>query len=639
MSIRQRLNLDDAPRIGWWEKTGDDAARALYSQATALELAGYRRRYRDALLYRLVTGDDAPEVFGYWMSQRAASSAGGLSLANYREPEINVIASALEVFENRIGTLRPFVQILPNGGTFQVRESCSLAEHYTDALFDQVRLYEKTRLSFRDRGTWGTSFLKVTGNAEDKCVEIERVLRDEILIDAAAAVRGRPNNLIQRRYIARSEAYDLVDQAPSKERDGIAAAIRQAPPAFIGTFWAGQTPDPKIVLMEGWKLPTDSDDVGKNFLALPNKLISEDDWKRDHFPFAVARWQQESLGYWGGSCAFAMLPYQRTINKHVERTEANFDHQAYSGWIVDQGVQIKAEALGGRPGRVIRKNGSGNIEPIVPQSNAADALQAIEMWVQRAFLRVGLNQQQVAGLKQPGLTAAAALRTMVQIEDARNKGLQITSEQEVRDVAVLALEAADDINLSLDLPGVNGRTVAFADLKLKENARKISVFPINALVNDPEGRQQQIAELYADGNIDKRTKLRLMDMPDLQAFAQLQTAADDLVESQLDEIVRTGKYVAPEPFDDLTTAMTMARNRYWLEKRFAKYETKERARKVLRNLQCYMTAVSEMMTSGQQFIQPAPSAPQGMQPPAGAPAAPPMQSAPSIAPPAVPQAA
>jgi hypothetical protein len=640
VSYRTKLNLDDQPRIGWWDKEGDEAAMALYSQGTALEIAAYGRRYRQALLYRLVTGDDAPEIFGYWLSSRVAPSIGGLSLANYIEPSINVVAAALEVFENRIGTLRPFVQIIPNGGSFQVREACSLAEHYTDALFDQVRLYEKTRLSFRDRGTWGTSFIKVTPDTDRKAVNVERVLMDEILIDSAAATRGAPNNLIQRRYISRSEAYaDFVDTAPSSERDSIASAIRRAPAAFVGTFWAGADPDPKIALLEGWKLPCgvaddDNDaDEGRHILALATKVISrpeEQKWERNHFPFAVARWQQQSLGYWGGSMAYAMLPYQRTINKHVERLEANLDHQAFSGWLVDQGVQMKAEAFGGRPGRILRKNGAGNVVPITPESNAGDAYQALETWIQRAYLRVGLNQQQIAGMKQPGLTSGQALRTMVQIEDSRNKGLQITGEMEVRDIAMLALEAAEDVNLKIELPGVNGRTIAFGDLKLKENARKIGVFPINALVNDPEGRQQQIAEMYADGDIDKRTKMRLREMPDLLSFAQLATAPEDLVESQLDEIVRTGKYIAPEPFDDLATAMDMSRNRYWLEKRF------KTPAKTLRLLQCYMTAIADMMTTGQQFIQPAPAAPQGMQPPAGAPAAPPLQSTPSLAaPPAI----
>jgi hypothetical protein len=624
-----REQINDGPKVAWWDKEGDEAAKALYSQGQALELAAYGRRYRDALLYRLVSGEDAPAIFGYWMSSRVGASLSALSLANYREPEVNVVAAALEVFENRIGTLRPFVQVIPNGGAFSVREACGLAEHYTDALFEAVKLYLTTRVCFRDAGTWGTTFVKVTPDARKKTVCLDRVLRDEILVDDAACIMGRPGNLIQRRYISRSDAMCLADDAPSKERDAIVAAIRGAPPAFVGTFWSGPQPDPKIVLLEGWKLPGDDGKPGKNYLALPNKLLTspgDGDWKRNHFPFASWRWQQQSMGFWGQSLAMAMLPYQVTINKHVDRIEANMDRQAFSGWLVDSGVKLKAEALGGRPGRVIRKNGGGNVEPIAPPSNASDAYQVLEQWIARAYLRVGLNQQQVAGLKQPGLTSGQALRTMVQIEDARNKGLQISGEGFVKEIAELALEAAEDVNLKIDLPGVNGRTIAFADLKLKENARRISVFPINALVNDPEGRQQQIAEMFADGDIDKRTKMRLREMPDLLSFTQLATAAEDLAESQLDEIVRTGKYVAPEPFDDLVTTLTMARNRYWLEKRF------KTAKKTLREIQRYMTAIAEMMATGQQFMSP-PGTPQGMQSPAGAPAAPPVQATPSIAPP------
>lgn len=627
--------VNEGPKTGWWEKEGDEAARALYSQGQALEIAAYGRRYRDALLYRLVSGEDAPAVFGYWMSARVGSALSALSLANYREPEVNVVAAALEVFENRIGTLRPFVQVIPNGGAFSVREACGLAEHYTDALFEAVKLYLTTRVCFRDAGTWGTTFVKVTPDANRKAVCIDRVLRDEILVDDAACIMGRPGHLIQRRYISKSDAMALADDAASKDRDGIVTAIRGAPEAFVGTFWGGPQPDPKIVLLEGWKLPGEDGKGGKNYLALPNKLLTPagaEEWKRDHFPFASWRWQQQSMGYWGGSLAMAMLPYQVTINKHCERIEANMDRQAFSGWLAGEGTQLKAEALGGRPGRIIRYKGGKPPEPITVTSNAADAYQVLEQWIARAYLRVGLNQQQVAGLKQPGLTSGQALRTMVQIEDARNKGLQISNEGFVKEIAELALEAAEDVNLRIDLPGVNGRTVSFGDLKLKENARRISVFPINALVNDPEGRQQQIAEMFADGDIDKRTKMRLREMPDLLSFTQLANAGPDLVESQLDEIVRTGAYVPPEPFDDLADAVATARNRYWLEKRL------KTPKKTLRYLQCYMTALADMIASGQQFMSP-PGTPAGMQPPSGAPAAPPMQTTPSAAAPALPAAA
>lgn len=620
-------SLASLPRVAWWDKPeGPEAARALYSQGQSLELVDYGRRYRDALLYRLVTGDESPDCFSYWLSGRVGPALSGLNLANYQEPAINIIASALEVFENRIGTLRPFVQVKPNGADIATRMACRQAEHYIDALFDEVRLYDTTRGAFRDGGTWGTAFIKVSADADKKKLVVERVLRDEILVAPDAARMGKPGALIQRRYISRSDAEaTYVDTAPTNERDAIASAIRTAPKAFAGNFWSsGGTQDEQIALLEGWKLPGPNGDPGVRVLALNNYELDREDWKRDHFPFGVFRWTPNSVGFWGGSLARAMLPYQVKVNKWEERIDANGDRMAYSGWKVKGNTQLKAEALGGRPGRIIRTNG-GDAEAITVTSNAPDAYAELERWMTRGLLRVGLSQQQVAGLKAPGITSGAALRTMIQIEDSIHKGLQIGLERLVKDVGELAIEAAEEINLPVVIRGARGGLVSWKDLKLGQDQRTITVYPVSALPNDPEGRLQQIADDYADGLIDKRTLLRLRNMGDQESYALLATSGDDLIESMLDEIVVTGKYVPPEPFDDLPSAIAMAQNRYWLEKRL------KTPRKVLRQLQAFMVALSALAESGQQFLAPpAPSPGAGMQMPAGAPAAPPQQITPSI---------
>jgi hypothetical protein len=407
------------------------------------------------------------------------------------------------------------------------------------------------------------------------------------------------------------------------------SAIRSAPLAFAANYWSGPAPVEQIALLEGYKLPGADGAPGRRVLSLPTATLEDDPWTRDHFPYAVFRWTPQSLGFWGRSAAMALLPYQVTINKNVERAEANKDRMAYSGWAVNGNTQLRAEALGGRPGRIIRSNGAIPT-PVVPPSNAPEIYEDIERWERRAYTRVGLNMQQAAGLKQPGITSGRALRTMVQIEDARNQSLQISLEYLVRDIAVLAVEAADEMNLSIEIPGMNGGRRSWKDIGIKSDSAKISVFPVSALPNDPAGRQQQIAEWYADGTIDKRTKFRLQNMPDLQAYARLATAGDDLIETVLDEIVRTGKFVAPEPFDDMAGALTMARSRYWLEKRIL---TKDPAKKkaVLRQLQAFMISLSDKMVSGQQFLAPAAPAQQGIAPPAGTPQPPAIEQTPSIA--------
>lgn len=617
------------PQLAWSDekKQGDDCARALYAEGQALEMDNRSRRYRQALLYRLVTGDEAPAIFSYWMSARIGSAIGGLGLGAYQEPAINVTASALEVFENRIGTLRPFVQVLPNGADFDTRMACEQAEYFVDALFDETCLYDTLGIAFRDAGTWGTTWVKVDSDPGRKKVRIGRVLDDEILYDESATLTGPPGRLIQRRFLPRADAMVYADTAPSKDRDKIADAIRLAPKAFGASFWGGSTPSEHIALLEGWKLPGADGKPGRRVLALQNALLDEEEWTRDHFPFAKMIWTRRSLGWRGGGLAAAMLPYQVKVNKWEERIDANGDRMAYSGWLVDQATQLKAEALGGRPGRIIRKTG-GNVEPITVTSNAPDAYAELERWIARAFQRVGLSQPQTMGMKQPGVTSGKALRTMVQIEDARNQSLQIALEYLVRDIAVLAVEEAEDINLRVQLPGVLGRSIAWGDLKLGKTSRRVQVFPVSSLPNEPTGRQQQISEWYADGTITKRIYFRLQNMPDTLAHARLQTAGDDLIESTLDEIVKTGKFVPPEPYDDLPAALATAQSRYWLEKRL------KTPRQTLRQLQAFMVAISTLIDSGQQFLAPpAPAVAPGIVPPAGAPAAPVPQVTPSIAPP------
>ncbi|HEY6875559.1 MAG TPA: hypothetical protein VI384_04295 [Candidatus Dormibacteraeota bacterium] len=626
----------EMPRIAWYDpgKKGEDCAHALYQQGSALEMAYRSRRYRHALLYRLVTGDEAPAMFNYWLTSGVGAAIGSLGLGNYVEPAINIVASALEVFENRIGTLRPFVQVLPQGGDFAIREACEKAEYYVDALFDSVRLYDTTTTCFRDAGTWGTTWIKVAPDVRGECVEIGRVLDDEILFDEAATLTGRPGSLIQRRFMPRDDANVFVDMAPSAERDVVRAAILAAPKAFAASFWGGSLPVEHIALLEGWKLPGADGKPGRHVLALPNRIINDDEWTRDCYPFAKMIWTRRSLGWRGGSLAHAMLPYQIKVNKWEERIDANGDRMAFSGWIIDQSVQLKAEALGGRPGRVIRKSGGGTVEPITVAANAPDAYAELERWIARGFQRVGLSQPQTMGEKQPGITSGKALRTMVQIEDARNQSLQIAIERLVKDVAELAVEAAEEINLRVQLPGVFGKSMSWSDLGLKDETRKIQVFPVSALPNDPAGRQQQIAEWYADGTINKRTYFRLQNMPDTTAEIRIMTAGDDLIDATLDEIVRTGKFVSPEPYDDMASAIARTQSRYWLEKRLGA------SRKVLRQLQAFMAALSTMMESGQQFLAPpAPAPGPGVVAPPGAPAAPPAQSAPTLPPPALPAAA
>jgi hypothetical protein len=599
----------------WNEPDSDKAARKLYSQAQALEVAQYGRRYRAATLYRLVTGEDVPLMFGYWMSPRVAPALGAFSSAAYAEPAVNVVASAVETFENRIGTLQPFVEIDPTGMEFRVRDACQKREDYVDGIFDYQKVYDKTRLCFRDSGTWGTAWMKVTSDGDE--IVIERVPDDEMLIDEVAAINGNPAYLIQRRYMTKEELLERHGDTDEK-----VSAIRQAPLAFTGSFWAIKSTVEMVAVIEAWRLPHADGSEGRHMLVLPNKHLVDEPWTRSRFPFAILRWTPQSMGFRGQGCAMQLLPYQVEINRHVDLIHENQLHFGPNRWLVEGNSKIRTEQLGARPGAITRYMGA-KPEAHTATPNSPEMYTSLQNWIDRAYLRVGLNQQTAAGLKQPGITSGRALRTMLQIEDSRNKALQIALERFVKDIAELVLEEAEAVKPTVDSRGVLAGPLRWDDVK---GDGRVGVFPVSSLPSDPPGRQQQIADWYADGTIDRRAYFRLQQMPDVKAFAILATAADDLIESTLDNIVRTGKYEAPEAFSDPETiaqALKMGLARYYLEKRL------KTDPKTLRLLQRWISAAAELASDPAGQVM-APAAPGGAPPVA----APPVQVSPTIAPPA-----
>jgi hypothetical protein len=170
-------------------------------------------------------------------------------------------------------------------------------------------------------------------------------------------------------------------------------------------------------------------------------------------------------------------------------------------------------------------------------------------------------------------------------------------------VAELVIDVCDDIKPTIQTAEMSRRDLPWGDIDMARDERRVRAYPISSLPATPEGRAQQIADDYADGVIDKRTFFRLKGTLDTASYYRITTASDDLIEDTLDQIVKTGKFVAPEPtYDDQTVALKAAQARYNLEKRF------KSPRKVLRALQQFMAALSDNINNpnGQTLAPPQP---------------------------------
>jgi hypothetical protein len=200
-------------------------------------------------------------------------------------------------------------------------------------------------------------------------------------------------------------------------------------------------------------------------------------------------------------------------------------------------------------------------------------------------------------------------------------------------------ETAEEIDLKVTTSGIDSRTMKWSDIGLKQNNATVTIYPISSLPSEPAGQANAIDDRYANGLIDKRTYDRLLAWGDMPARDKYVNAEADLIETTLDEICRTKKFIAPEQgVQDPTLCLSMAKARYNLEKRF------KAPKKVLRAIQQYMAVAADYIANPSgSFLppaitppQPAPAMPAAAGPP-GLGAPPPQAMLPAMGTPANPE--
>ena len=618
----------------WFRAEKGRVHRDVYAMAEKIELATAWIKQRHATLYKAVNGEDAPVSFGFWMTRLAQAVISSVDNL-YRRPYINVISAGASFMENRIGTTKAIVQISPSDASFRTRDACKQVTSYVDALFDECDVYDTQQETYRDRVTFGMSYVKVVANAAGDGVDISRPLPSEILVDPT--VRGKPYEMIQVCFMPRDAL--RASFGNGKISAEVDRAIESAPLAY-------QQPNNLIsevvVLLEAWHRPAFKGDKGRHVLVLPNADLLDEEWDKDHFPFVMRRYKKQSVGYYSNGPAFDTLPYQIKVNELTRRIDEG--HEASMGYWVSSDPNLQAKNFGARPRALIKATaGVGTVEFVTPQTVHpeiyGDLERRIKLGLEHGF---GITAQQTSGEKPSGVNSGKGLRLALQIEDSRHKADTLNIEQEAKEIAELAIEVAEEINLKVTTSGIDSRALSWKDLGIRRNKFQVTVFPVSSLSLSAEDRAEEIEARRANGVIDNRTYQRLLSYGDTAATDRYATADMDLIESQLDDICRSEKFIAPEPYVDPAMAFATAKARWALECRF------KSSRKVLRCIAQYMAAAADARDNpGGQFLPPdvpaaLPPAAGGMPPPGpGGPGGPalapsPLQLTPPMAPPAPP---
>lgn len=519
-------------------------------------------------------------------------------VSNGARPRFNVVASCVETLASKISKSRPRPQFITSGADWQLQQKAKKLSQFIVGQFYQSQTYEESDKCFIDACVFGTGIMKVY--RDSGTIKNERVIPEEIVVDDAEAMHGKPRNMYQRKAVSRDvlksmfpKQASLIDDLPSVDED-----------------WGMMNADDVdfVEVVEAWHLrssPTAKD--GRHCMVTKNCDLLCEPWEKDKFPFAVMRFRRRLAGWFGQGIPEIIAGIQVDINRILRNNQISQYLHSAPAWLVEENSSVVSAHLNNDIGHIVKYRG---IPPELKTwaSVNPEMYQQINVHIQRAYEEIGISQLSATSQKPAGLDSGKALREYNDIESERFIKLGQSWEQFHLDIADLMIDEARAISEEDPSYAVNSKgkkflqSIKWKSVDMDRECYQMACFPTSQLPNTPAGRMAYIQELMTAGFIDPDTGQELLEMPDLDRFNDLRFSGRQVVRENIGAIVDDGKYTPPEPFQDLNYSFSYAQMMYNYSKLHGAPETS------LELLRRYMQQVKALQDMANPPPPPAPLA-------------------------------
>lgn len=518
---------------------------------------------------------------------------------------LNVVKSACDTIHSKMSKNQPKPMFLTDGGNWAEQRKAKKLTKFIEGQFYLTDAYKKGAQAMMHSLILGTGCLKVWH--EDGEIKMEPVLVDELYVDKFEAVYGDPRQIHQTKRIHRDV---LSEMFPKK-----AGEIAQAKCEPFKTRANGSENPDMILVVESWSLPN-GDKPGRHVIAVDTTTLLDEEYKCERFPFHFLRWRELPMGFWGQGIPEEVKGIQIEINKLLQTIQLSMHLGSIPKLMIEQGSKVSLKSLDNKIGGIIRYTGTLPT-PMSMLKVPVELFTHLEWLYQKAWEIIGVSQLSGASQKPSGLDSGKALREFNDIESERFLAFGREYENFYMGIAKHMIEmvsemAEDGVNSEVKvMEGKFMETIKWSEVKLKEDAYIMQVFPTSALSNTPAARLNEVNDLINMGFIGKEQAMKLLNFPDLEAAYEFELAAEDDIDKVIAEIVDKANYLPPEPYQNLEMGIKRMQQAYLL------YRTKDLSEEKLEMLRMWTTSASAMldeaaaaqqqqMLEQQQAVMPAP---------------------------------
>lgn len=580
----------------WW--LADDATLpgAVMSQVAQIIQAD-RGRIDSYNTFAKLYGTYTPT---FWNGYQLANS--GRPTAPMRDRlTYNIVQSCIDSTVSKLVKNKPKPMFLTSAGDSKVQRKAKKLDAFCYGTYYENDIYKRAPMILRDSMVFGEGILHCY--AENGIIKYERVLPYEILVDYLESHYG-PDSTKTIHRIKNIDRTELAEAWPDKAED---IAKMSNTSVFISA--AARSVSDTVTVIESWRLPV-GNQTGRHTITTENTILCDEDYDDDFFPFAIMRFNPRLYGFYSQGMAEQLVPIQVEIN----RTLISIQRSLYLGGthkiFVKNGSKVIKSHFDNMIGTILEYAGDTAPQYVVPQLVQPEIYQHLQSMVGMGYQLPGVSQMSASGMKTPGVNSGRAMRTEQDINTDRFQTIGQGYEQFLGvDLAKITVAVArkaykENKNISTKVPGARFiEKINWKEVDMDNDEYVLQVYPVSKLPNDPAGRLETVQDMAQAGFIDPATARRLLDFPDLEAEENLANAQLDYLHKILDDIVESGTFVAPDPFDNLQVARKLAME-YYSQGKLNDLEEEK-----LELLRRFMQTIDTLQTAALPQQPPAPMAP------------------------------
>lgn len=540
----------------WWEEKGEDLSAAIWGTVKYLQNNQSLRMTTMLTATRLYGNMSLMGLNGLTYSKLASVTSASSSRITY-----NIIQSVIDTVCSKMSKNKPKPLFLTSGGDYKMQRKAQKLTKFVDGIFYENDGYALGMEVFRDACVWGTGFIHVFFDSEDR-LAYERVIPSEIRVDDVEGFYGKPRSLYRTKNLDRSIVLNMF---PGKAR--IINEANQAKPDDLGAY---PTVSDEVSVVEAWHLPsgTDAKD-GKHVITLASDVLFEEDYEHTFFPFIPFHWSKKLFGFWGQGLAEQLQPIQLEINKLLWVIQRSMHLAGSFKILLENGSKIVKEHLNNDIGSIVNYSGTPP-QYVIPPMVQPEVYQHLTTLIERGYEQAGISQLSAASKKPEGLDSGKALREYNDIESDRFMVVGLAYERfflQLAEVTIELMKANVNGPYPVKVPGEGFiETVDWDDVQMDDDSYIMQCYPISALSEEPSARLQEVQEMMQAGLIDPEAGKRLLNYPDIEEEESFSNAPLDYLHEILDKMVDEDDlaeaYTPPEPFDDLQRGRKLALQYY-----------------------------------------------------------------------------